>query len=372
MRWSFLPHLGPVLKPVLTLGLFVGCEVIAGNVLEPWLFGAKTGVSALAILVAAVFWAWLWGAIGLLLSTPLTVCLAVMGKYVPQMQFLDVLLGDQPVLEPYERYYQRLLAEDPEEAEELIEEMLKTQSVEQVYETTLIPALRLAADDATRGHLDEGPLASIVGSIKEQVEALREQSSIDALKRDSDATVELARGDAANSNDTQTKPASSSTPAEDSKLLIHNRVVLPRDCTVNIVIFPAHDLADEIVGLMLAHALEIRGYCAYPVSQDALASEMLEIVEKVDAHVACVSALPPGAVTHSRYLCKRLHRRFPNVRMVVGLWTTRMDLGRAKSRIACKAHMHVVATLENALDQIHQLIQPNLVPKSPAVDRDVA
>ena len=137
-------------RPLLTIGLFVVMEVLTSNLAEPLLFGSSTGVSPLAILVAAVFWTWLWGLPGLLLSTPLTVLLAVAGKYVPQLAFLDVLLGDQPVLEPPERYYQRLLAEDPEEAEDLIEEFEKTHSTEELYTLMMLPALQMTERDYRR------------------------------------------------------------------------------------------------------------------------------------------------------------------------------------------------------------------------------
>src|SRR6185437_8545443 len=137
-----------------TVGLFVLLEVIVSQFVEPYWYGASTGMSALAVLVAAVFWTWLWGPIGLLLSTPLTVCLVVMGKYVPQLQFLDILLGDEPVLEPPVRVYQRLIAEDPEEATDLANEYLDEQPLEQVFDRIMIPALSLAEHDRHRGRLD--------------------------------------------------------------------------------------------------------------------------------------------------------------------------------------------------------------------------
>ena len=138
----FIPYIGPWIAaampiglsmaistgwvaPLLTVGLFVVLELFNNNVLEPWLYGKNTGVSAVAVLVAAVFWMWLWGPVGLLLATPLTVCLLVVGKHVPQLSFLDILLGTEPVFEPKNRIYQRLLAGDQEEAAELFEDYLE-------------------------------------------------------------------------------------------------------------------------------------------------------------------------------------------------------------------------------------------------------
>ena len=147
----FIPYLGPVIGalfpialsfavapgwtlPLLTVALFVVLELFSNNVLEPWLYGASTGLSPVAVLVAAVFWTMLWGPLGLLMSTPLTVCLVVLGRHVPQLGFFDVLLGDEPALSPEVKFYQRLLARDPEEATELAEEYLEDGSLDKLYE----------------------------------------------------------------------------------------------------------------------------------------------------------------------------------------------------------------------------------------------
>ena len=154
----FIPYLGPILAailpialsfavdtgwttPILTVALFIGLELFTNNVLEPWLYGSSTGLSPLAIIVAAVFWTTLWGPVGLLLATPLTVCLVVLGRHVPQLQFFEVLLGDQPVLAPEVKFYQRLLAGDPHEAEELAEDLLEEQPLEEVLDAVVLPAL---------------------------------------------------------------------------------------------------------------------------------------------------------------------------------------------------------------------------------------
>ena len=157
------------LAPVLTLGLFVVLGLFYGSVLEPWLYGKGTGVSAVAVLVAAVFWTWLWGIVGLLLATPLTVCLLVIGKHIPQLSFLDILLGNEPVFEPKRRVYQRLLAGDQEEATELVDDDLGNKPLVEVYDTLLIPALALAETDWHRGELDEDRHKLILQSLKEMI-----------------------------------------------------------------------------------------------------------------------------------------------------------------------------------------------------------
>jgi len=136
---------------LLAFAIFAVLELTVANVIEPWLYGSHIGVSPLAILVAAIFWATLWGPAGLILSTPLTLCLILVGRYIPQMSFLEVLLGDAPVLRPEELYYQRLLAMDPDEARNLAERYLEQNSLESFYESVLIPALGLAEEDR---HID--------------------------------------------------------------------------------------------------------------------------------------------------------------------------------------------------------------------------
>ncbi|RVB36732.1 AI-2E family transporter, partial [Mesorhizobium sp. M7A.F.Ca.CA.004.05.1.1] len=164
----FVPYIGPIIGMLLplflalavapgwslvlwTAALFVVMELITGNIIEPWLYGSRTGLSPLAIIVAAIFWTWLWGPLGLILSTPLTVCLVVLGRHVPQFEFLDVLFGNEPVLEPHARLYQRLLAGDPEEATDHAEEMLEEKYLVEFYDKVAIPALLLGEQDRVRG-----------------------------------------------------------------------------------------------------------------------------------------------------------------------------------------------------------------------------
>ena len=167
----FLPYIGPPLggilplllslavfdgwqRPLMTLGLFVITEIIVSNLIEPALYGAYTGISSLAILVAAIFWTAIWGPVGLLLSTPLTLCVVVIGRYVPRLSFLPVLLGDDPVLAPDSRFYQRLLALDRDEARVILVEYLRNKPLEELYDSVLIPALNLAEKDRHRNRID--------------------------------------------------------------------------------------------------------------------------------------------------------------------------------------------------------------------------
>jgi len=309
------------LTPILTLGLFVVLELFCGNVLEPWLYGKGTGVSAVAVLVAAVFWTWLWGIVGLLLATPLTVCLLVIGKHVPQLSFLDVLLGNEPVFEPKRQVYQRLLAGDQEEATELVDDDLEKKPLVEVYDTLLIPALALAETDWHRRELDEDRHKFILQSLKEMIHERDEgQQEVPAKEGVEDGNA-------------------------------------PRPC---ILCLPARDEADEIAGMMLAQLLAAGDCLVQSVSFTAAAGELLDLVRRRKPDVVCISATPPAAVMHARHLCKQVRGRFPQVHVVVGLWDAQGDLSKAKTRIGGAATTHVVATLAEAQEQVRLLIRPLL------------
>ena len=313
-------------------------EVIAANVFEPLLYGSSTGIATLAVLVAAAFWTWLWGPVGLLLSTPLTVCLVVMGKYVPQLEFLTILLAEEPALSPPDRVYQRLLALDQEEAAELVDEYAKKMSLEELYETVLVPTLTTADRDAQIGNLDKEQHASIRRGMRDIIEDLSDHARATQSKTDAHSAAQNGIGEVRGT-----------------------RVALPAGCSVNIVCLPANDESDEISGLMLAQLLQLRGYCVVVVSSTQLASEMVEIVKSSKADVVCISALPPAAVTHARYLCKRLQGRLPDVEMMVGIWMPDMDVQRAKERIAIGRPLQMASNFSEAIAQIHQLAQPRIM-----------
>lgn len=357
----FIPYIGPWVAasfPILlsfavfpgysvfiaVASMFVVVEVLSNNFMEPWLYGTSTGMSVVAIITAAVFWTWLWGPIGLVMATPLTVCLVVIGKYVPQLRFFDVMLGDEPVLTPPERIYQRLLAMDQEEATEVLEQYMEKQSLEEVFDTVLLPALALAEVDRHAGRLDEERAQFIRGAMRDMIDELADEERLSETRRAAEDTARDARG-------------------RDTEALIKTsrRTQIAADCVINVVLLPAHDAADEIVARMLAELLQLRGYCGIAVSHKSLISEMLDEVEKRNADLVVVSALPPAAATHARYMCKRLHTRFDKIAMIVGLWTVRGDLKKAKERILCTGNATFGTTLAQALEQIHEQVQPRLI-----------
>lgn len=309
-------------EPTATIVMFLVLELIVSNVAEPWLYGRNTGVSPVAVLVAAVFWTWLWGAIGLLLATPLAVCLVVIGKYVPQLSFLNTILGDEPVFEPPMHVYQRLLAGDHEEAADVVDEFVKKSSLGDAYDTLLIPALAMAENDHHRGDLADWRHRAIIRGIRDIVEDFAE-------RRDE---PEDSVGD----------ESSRSVPS----------ALASRSTSVRLILLPANDDADELAAVMLGQLLSQNGYVAEVIPPISLVSEMLDQVAEYQANVVCISAMPPAAMTHARYLCKRLRGRFPDLSLVVALWNMRDGLTKIKQRLGANDEVRISVTLAEAQEEI--------------------
>lgn len=345
----FIPYLGPWLAaampiglsmaisgdwmaPGLTIGLFVVLELVTNNALEPWLYGKNTGVSAVAVLLAAVFWTWLWGVVGLLLATPLTVCLLVVGKHVPQLSFLNTLLGDKPVFEPTKRVYQRLLAGDDEEAAELLDKYFEHAPLVEVYDTVLIPALGSAETHWRRGEIEETRHTFILQTLKSMIQERGERKQEPQQQAGNEDVEDAETGSG-----------------------IADRAALPGVC---VLCLPAHGEADELAAMMLAQIVDIRGCVVETVPAAAMgaASELVEYVGQRKADVVCISAVPPAAVAHARRLRMRLRRRFPELNLVVGLWNSPGDLSEAKERIGSDLKTQIVATLADAQAQIRRLV----------------
>jgi methanogenic corrinoid protein MtbC1 len=312
------------MQPILVLALFIVNELISNNVIEPWLYGSSTGISTMGILVSAVFWTWLWGPVGLIMATPLTVCLTVIGRYVPQLAFLNTLLSDEEVLPPEARFYQRLLALDPEEAADVAEEYLQENSLESLYDRVLLPALSLAEEDRHHGDLDEEKQRFILTTMRELVDELGAKAKLVA-----DAAQEV--GDSS-------PPAASVSPES------------------SVLCLPARDEADEIAGAMLAQLLEAKGVHVLLLSAQSLSGEMVSQVSEQEAAVVCVSALPPLAATHARYLCKRLRPKFPTLKIVVGLWQTGGSTKKAQARLVEIGIDQFATTLAEATQHLVQIV----------------
>jgi len=306
----FIPYVGPFaaaimpsalslavfegwLWPVLVVGIFVALELLNNMILEPLLYAESAGVSGVGLLVAVAFWTWLWGPVGLVLATPLTVCVVVLGKYVPGMDFIGVLMSDQPAMESNMSYYQRLLAMDQAEAAEIVEEHLKTHPAEQIFDGVLIPALNYARRDRELGRLTEDGEQFVFRATREILEDLN-----------------------------NLKPESSSDASDSSQpaTIVHSSlVILPK---VPILGCPAHDEADELALLMFRQLLDSTKYEVEIMSDETLTSEVVSLVGEKNPAMICIAAVPPGGLAQTRYLCKRLRARFPNLKIAVGRWGT--------------------------------------------------
>jgi predicted PurR-regulated permease PerM len=336
----FLPYVGPPIgallptvlslavfdgwaRSLMVIGLFLVIEIIVANFLEPMLYGAHTGISSLAILVAAVFWTLLWGPVGLVLSTPLTVCLVVLGRYVPQLEFLHILLGDEPVLTPEAQFYQRLLAGDHREARQVLEQHLEGSSLLELYDSVVIPALALAEQDRHQNDLDEAVERFICQSTRELVEELDEKCA------------EVREMPVVEADDHDSENA-----ATQSAIALRSKVV----CV------PVRDEADEIIGTMLAQLLERNGHEAQCIALGTTA-EMLEQIGKENPDYVVLSALPPFALTYARTLYKRVRARLPDVSIVIGVWNF-SEVEKLSSRLALDSHGKGVTTLRAARAEV--------------------
>jgi hypothetical protein len=291
------------LQPSLVIGLFLFLELVSNNLMEPWLYGHSIGVSTVALVTAAAFWTFLWGPIGLVLSAPLTVCLAVLGKYVPQLEFFDVLLNDGPPLEPPVTLYQRLLARDQDEAAQIVQTYLKSHSHENVYDELLVPALVAAKRDRERDQITDQDEEFILQAMREIIEDLGEHQA---------SMLPAEKVDASGNGRGQDKSENPDT----------DRAIPPK---VMVLTCPARDEADRLALEMLRQLLDPIRWQVEIAPVETLAAELLAMVETKMPAVICIGSLPPGGLAHTRYLCKRLSTRFPDLRIVVGRWGRRGD-----------------------------------------------
>ncbi|MGH7033530.1 MAG: AI-2E family transporter [Stellaceae bacterium] len=306
-----------------TLGLFIVVEPIMGQIVEPLIYGHSTGLSAVAVVVSAVFWAWLWGPVGLLLSTPLTVCLVVLGRHAEHMQFLNVLFGDQPALAPEESFYQRILAGDPDEVAHQAEQYLKTAGLSAYYDEVAIKGLALAQFDVNRGALDHSRRVQI----KEAVETV-----VDDLSEHGDLPPAQADG--------KTGPGRALVRPENLKIAAP-RLVL---CVAG------RGSLDEAAASMLAQLLEKRGIDARVVPSEAVSAATITQLDAPGVELACLSYLEAGGFTNARYLIRRLRRRLPGARIVAGFWTLSEEDARSQDALGETSADFVASSLRQAIE----------------------
>lgn len=298
---------------------FLFLSFLGSYVAEPLLFGRSTGVSTVALLVGLGFWTWLWGAIGLLLSVPLTVALVVLGRHVPGLAFLETLLGENPEIHPEVTFYQRLLARDADEADELVDHYLAEHQPSQLFEKVLLPALLLAKQDHLRGQLSDGDLRFVSRTLKEVLEDLR--------------------------------------PAREAEGATTPGIPPTNKNTIYLLGCPGHDEVDEMALLLLEGLMEPSGYDIEVIPDEALTSEILEQIRRRPPTVVCIASLPPAGLAPTRYLCKRIRSQCPNVRIAVGYWGGEGDIERIEERLKEAGAEFVATTLAGTREQVAPILQ---------------
>jgi GAF domain-containing protein len=270
----------------------------------------------------------MWGPLGLVLATPLTVCLVVMGRHVPRLSFLSIVLSDEEALTPAEDCYHRLLTPGEADELELVESYLKTHSLTELYDSVLIPVLTAVETDARAEMLDPDQLDHVEQSMRDIIEDLGTRPAAPAkvpAARDEDVTGEAPA------------PVPVSAP----------------DC--RIYCLPARAQRDELAGAMLTQLARQQGFGAQNASAQLVTGELLELAEKADVDVVCISVVAPSTVIHARYLCLKLRALLPTQKIVIGLWGVSEDLAEATRRLRDSGADEVVTTLSEALVQIARL-----------------
>jgi predicted PurR-regulated permease PerM len=323
----------------LTFGLFTVLELVVANAVEPMLYGSHTGISSLAILVAAVFWTTLWGPVGLILSTPLTVCLVVLGGHVPQLKFLEVMLGDEPALPIEQHFYQRLLAADVEEAREIAEEHLKENSLQSLYESVFIPALRLSEQDYQIDAVDDDARRLLFRSTHTLIEDLGAELEEKQPREQRSLSKEAENGD-------------------------YRTQELPK-LAANIACIPVRSGPDDLVATMLVQLFQRSGYQARELK--ALSpEETLGGLEESESSIVCVSSLPPLAISQVRTLCRKLQARDPGQQVILGVWGFEGGAERVRERLGGGCPGHIVTTFADALEEIRRAAEASISPETVA------
>jgi predicted PurR-regulated permease PerM len=338
----FIPYVGPFIgaaapilvalaafpgwtQPLWVMGLFLGLELFTNLVLETVLYAGAAGVSQVGLLISLAFWTWLWGSMGLVMATPLTVCLVVLGKHVPGLDFLSKLMAESPEIEPDMRYYQRLLAHDPSEASDFIDQHIKAQSLESVYDALLLPALNYAERDRLENRLTAEEESAVVDATRELM---------------SDAAVASRAARLARTNGAVTTTAEHAAPGVER---------------VTVLALPANATSDELALHMFNQLLEDTAVVLDVVSGHMLASEIIAKVQEHGYKAVCIADLPPSPPSKTRYLIKKLRYALPELKIVVGRWAP-PALADEHSRALLEAGADFVgSTLMETRDQLCQI-----------------
>ncbi len=358
----FIPYIGPWIgaifpmtmsfaistgwgQPIAVFAFIAILELVSNNVIEPLMFGRSTGVSPTALLISAAFWLLLWGPIGLVLSTPFAVCLVVLGKNIPQLSFLNLLLSDKPAFRENVSIYMRLMQGDEQEATRLVVQRMKDSSADDVFDEMLMPALNYTKRDVLREYLTEDDRHQVLKRMRESLRATHEFRQTAAAQRD----------------ENEPKPGDSRSV---SPAAIH---------PVRILGCPAADDMDCVGLEMLRQLLDPSRWILELTAVETLTSELAARIAEDPPAFLCIASIPPGALAHARYLCKRLRTASPEIQIIVGRWgrqrNSRIDRERLQEAGASFVTMSLQETctlLESRLLLMLHQTPAEVGPKAPA------
>jgi predicted PurR-regulated permease PerM/methylmalonyl-CoA mutase cobalamin-binding subunit len=305
--------------PLMTIALFIVLEAIVSNFIEPWLYGANTGVSPIALIISAVFWTWLWGPVGLVLSTPLTVCLAVIGRHVPRLESLGILLSENQALASHEEFYHRLLSFSTDSAEEFATKYLETESLTSFYDKILIPAIGAVEIDAHSGSLIAEQRTSALQRIHEIIDDFSgwEASPNDAHEQKNDDLTGVV-------------------PPLGGRVLC----------------LPASAYRDELAGEMLAQLLRKQGFEVENLPARLKHEELIDRTVEIQPECICVSVLPPTSIAQARHLSLAIRQRLGSVTIFVGAWSARFDAEKLRERLRATHVSDVAVSLTDAVQRV--------------------
>jgi hypothetical protein len=337
---------------VWTAALFIIVEPLVGHVVEPHLTGQSTGLSPVAVVTSAAFWTWLWGPIGLVLATPLTMCLVVLGKHVDRLKFLDIMLGDEPALKPEELTYQRMLAGDPVEAAEQARQILKERPLIEYYQGVLIEALKLAQADADRGLLDEERKQRIRDVVAEILDDLEEHDDVPLIPDANEVGTPLLF-------DIKDDKATVTITDVPDPSLIKKRILC----------IPGRDLLGEAFALIIVQLVSREGIPASAEHSDALSRSRIDSLDIQDVELICLCFVGDATAAQVSYAARRLRRKMPKAFVMVAMIGTTGDLNEDfKSSAGIEAVQH---TLVGARDEILRMVRSNsgITPDRAALPR---
>jgi predicted PurR-regulated permease PerM len=299
-----------------TLALFLVVEPIVGHVIEPMVYGHSTGLSPVAVVASATFWTALWGPIGLVLATPLTVCLVVLGRHVERLEFLDVMFGDRPALSPPEIFYQRMLAGDPTDAAEKAEEFLKERSLSSYYDEVALKGLQLAQVDAERGALDRERLVKIRDAVSEFANNLSEQDDRPPPKVSSTTDAEATSA---------VESVAEDAPYENLPVLTKDDLPLDWQGEHPVLCVAGRSPIDEAAAIMLGQLATAHGLPARVEAAEVLSTTNVFRLDTSGVAMVCLIYMDASSPAHMRYSVRRLRRKLPKATIILGCWMKELD-----------------------------------------------